>query len=997
MGKTRTYQRAFVGGEMSPEMFGRIDDARFQVGAARMRNMIVKPQGAAFRRPWLEFVREVRTSAAATRLIPFQYSTDQTMVLEFGSGYIRFHTSGATLSSGTPQAFIGTGIVTITQANPGVVTWNVAGGNPTNHNFANGDKVIFATTGTLPGGANLVAGNTYYVVNTNTSAGTFSIAATSGGAALDLSGGAAQSGAHSCKRYWDARDLISYDGSNWYCLTANSDAGTGGATNPDASGNWYEQGADGEYQIPTTYAAADLFEIHYVQSNDVLTLVHPGYPPKELRRYGATEWEFASISFAPAISTPTVSSVTEYRGAAQTIVSVGGTSGNPMELTYQSAHGLVTGDVVRVEGFTWTVGSPVPDGYYVVVWTSSSMATNVHSIRAVTTGVTVDVPGSGSYTASSGKSYYADLSSETSQYYRVTALNSAGQESSPSAESGDYYATNNLTVNGSYNDVAWGAVTGASRYRVYKKLNGLYGLIGETDATTFRDDNIGPDLGISPPTHDASLSSTEYPGAVGYFEQRRCFAGTSSYPQDVWMTRSGTESDLAYTIPTQDSDRIYFRISDLENSTIRHMVPLDHLLLFTSGAEYRVSPVNDDVMTPDNVSVRPQSYIGANEVKPIVVNNTTVFCAARGGHVREMGYKSDANGFVTGDLSLRAAHLFDDKTLVDSAYQRSPLPILWFVSSTGYLLGLTYVPEEAIGAWHWHDTDGEFESVCVVAEGDEDRVYVVVKRSINGSDVRYIERMGTMAAPAAIEDASFVDSGIHETAATAKAIWLHLDHLVGESVQVLGDGYVLADETVDEITETVTFTHGTDVVNWTAHPLIDGDVVSFTNAGGDVPAELAVSTDYYVVSAAADTFQLAATSSGSAITFTDDGTGTTTIHCGYGVELGEDVSEVSIGLPYTSQVHTIPISAQIDGFATGHTKNVNQVWVRVTDTGDFDVGWDTTDLAPAGLPDGELSTEKVQVVVHPGWNDDGQLYIQQAEPLPLTVVGLTIEASIGGS
>ena len=97
MANSRTLQRSFAGGEVSPEMYGRLDDIKYQSGLALCSNFIVRPQGPIENRAGFSFVRAVKNSATATRLIPFTYSTTQTMVLELGAGYIRFHTQGATL------------------------------------------------------------------------------------------------------------------------------------------------------------------------------------------------------------------------------------------------------------------------------------------------------------------------------------------------------------------------------------------------------------------------------------------------------------------------------------------------------------------------------------------------------------------------------------------------------------------------------------------------------------------------------------------------------------------------------------------------------------------------------------------------------------------------------------------------------------------------------------------------------------------------------------
>jgi hypothetical protein len=546
----RTLQRSFSGGEISPEMFGRFDDAKYQSGLARCRNFITKPQGPAENRPGFAFVRAVKDSTKKVRLIPFTYSTTQTMVIEMGPGYFRFHTQGATLMSG---------------------------GVP--------------------------------------------------------------------------------------------------------------------YEIADPYAEADLFDVHYVQSADVLTLVHPNYAPRELRRLGATNWQLTTLSFAAPIAAP----------GAPTLVAAGHTA---VKYTY---------------------------------------------------------------------------------YYVVTAVDSEGvSESAASAASS---AGGNLFETGATVTISWAAVTGASRYNVYKMQGGLYGYIGQTAGLSIVDDNIGPDLGKTPPIYDSVFNAAgDYPGAVSYFEQRRCFAGTTNKPQNIWMTKSGTETSMSYSLPIRDDDRIAFRVAAREANTIRHIVPLTQLLLLTSSAEWRVTSVNSDAITPSTISVRPQSYVGSSNVQPVIINNTLIYGAARGGHVRELAYNWQASGFITGDLSLRAPHLFDTFDIVDMAYAKAPQPMVWFVSTSGRLLGLTYVPEQQVGAWHWHDTDGVFESCTVVAEGGEDALYCVIRRTINGSSVRYVERMASRQFTDQA-DAFFVDAGATYSGVPADVI-SGLGHLEGKTVSILADGAV---------------------------------------------------------------------------------------------------------------------------------------------------------------------------------------------------------------
>ncbi|HEY0200247.1 MAG TPA: hypothetical protein VGC24_00995, partial [Burkholderiaceae bacterium] len=176
------------------------------------------------------------------------------------------------------------------------------------------------------------------------------------------------------------------------------------------------------------------------------------------------------------------------------------------------------------------------------------------------------------------------------------------------------------------------------------------------------------------------------------------------------------------------------------------------------------------------------------------VNNTMIYAAARGGHARELAYSWQANGYITGDLSLRATHLFDGHTIKDMCYTKAPQPIVWMVSTSGNLLGLTYVPEQQIGAWHWHTTWGYFDGCCTVAEGDEDVLYLVVVRSINGVIKRYIERMSTRSF-ASLADAVFVDCSLTYSGAAVSTI-SGLGHLEGATVNILADGCVHPQRTV---------------------------------------------------------------------------------------------------------------------------------------------------------------------------------------------------------
>lgn len=1043
MGTMRTLNRSFAGGEISPEMYGRIDDAKYQAGAALLSNFIATPQGPAENRPGFAYVNSTKNNGAA-RLIPFTYSSDQTMVIEVGPGYFRFHTQGETLVySPTQPAWVSPSTdISLSLSTPTVVNW-------TTHGLSSGDPIAFYLFGgtqlsELPSGLQVGYVYTVQVIDANNfnlidngvlvgfpapssgggattytgSGGTsvrasaasldgddeisstltgLSSAVVSGGFAnltvtisasiqkgfggscfasfqystgsgwkefyfsdvafsgsitvqipisnanqLSLQveasciagskGGASASGAISAwsltvaggggggataftgvraYKYYGAGDIASYSGANYSAVVAFR----GGQVTPGTDETVWHHLPSSQlvYEVANSYSVDDIFDIHYVQSADVLTLVHPNYPPSELRRMGATAWSFSPVLFGQQVDSPAGVAIVASPGFLAQIASV---SGTPSTFTTVSNHTLALGDGVYASNLI--IGGQAVSDFFLVaeVPVDGTGALIPNKLQLM------DYSGN-MVTATLGTSptlQFGDKIFDITNYYVVTALSPDGVNQSPISMEAS--ALNNLNVSGSYNTISWSAVSGAGPYYIYKKKNGLYGFIGQTDDTTFSDNNIAPDFSITPPTFDPVFNAAgAYPGAVSYFDQRRCFAGTLDEPQSVQMSRSGTESDFSYSLPVTDTDRVSFRVASREASTVRHIIPLTQLILLTSSAELVVFAANSDVITPSNVGVRPQSYIGASNVQPSVINNSLVYCAARGGHIREMGYQWTANGFVTGDLSLRAANLFDNLTIVDQCFAKCSRSIVWFVSSNGKLLGLTYVPEEQIGAWHEHTTDGIFESITAVAEGNEDRLYAVIRRTINGSTVRFVERMASRIIDE--NDVStwfFVDAGSTYNGSPATTI-SGLTWLEGETVSILADGAVQPQQVV---------------------------------TGGSIT-------------------------------------------------LAHAASIVQVGLPYACDLQTLPLTLQIDGYGQGRQKNINKVWVRVWKSSGVFAGPDVDHLTEYkqrtdevyGTPPA-LKSDELDIVIGPSWQASGQIVVHGEDPLPLSVVGITMQVAIGG-
>ena len=933
MASTRVYTRSFAGGQLSPEMFGRIDDAKFQSGAASLRNFMVIPTGSVKNRPGFAFVKAVKNSGQSdllpARLIPFTFSLNQTMVIELGQMYARFHTMGATLQYDSVQpAFQPSSQVTFTVANPAVFTW-VANG------LANGQSVIVALVAnagpnpTYPAGLGSGPYNVQVI-----DANTFTLFDPVAGATVAITSEAGGGGVIVVEPNYSIGTLVSFEGAVFYRQTAPPTAlASLSLIDTDPNSNltnyWHAEPADLTYEIPTPFQAVDLFSIHYAQSADVMTLVHPNYPPQQLARLGVTEWTMTPFDFGyPLPNPPQNVSVTASPGYLAKIASVtdgtGDQAGQALFTTVAS-HTLALGDGVYVQNLTFTPTSGLPqvlDGFYLVSLvpadTNGDLINNQLFLMNYSGG-NVEFQSDGTYSAGATIEFGSQIFNITSPYV-VQAFESDGVSSSPI--SAQVSVLNNLDVPGSFNTISWSAVPGAFNYFIYKQFNGLYGFIGSTTALSFVDNNIAPDMSITPGTLFGVFSGAgNFPSAVCYFQQRKFYGGTLNAPQNCWGSNSGTESMYSFSLPSLATDAVVFRVAALQADTIQHIVPMLQLMLLTSESEFAMEAVNSQAITPSTISVNPQSYIGASNVQPTIINISMVYAAARGGHVRELSYAWTVNGYMSNDLSLRAANLFDNLTIVDQAYSKSPWPFVWFVSSNGNLLGLTYIPEEQMAAWHHHDTQGTFQSICCVAEGAEDVLYAVIERTIQGQPVQYVERMQTRLF-ANQSAAFFVDAGITQTFEEPVNQITGLTWLEGCTVAVLADGGVQTQQVV---------TNGT-------------------------------------------------------------------------ITLGHAASTVTVGLPYTCDVVTLPVVMQVDGYGQGRTKNINKAWVKVFQSSGILIGPDVNHLTeiaqrtnePFGSPPSLQSTELGPVMTTPSWQTSGQVVIRQANPLPLEVVGLTLEVVIGG-
>lgn len=389
--------------------------------------------------------------------------------------------------------------------------------------------------------------------------------------------------------------------------------------------------------------------------------------------------------------------------------------------------------------------------------------------------------------------------------YCVTAFNDeTGEESRASNEDS---ADNDLTLKRNYNTITWSAVTGATRYNVYKAENSqFFGYIGTTDGLTFRDDNIGPALDKAPPqAYNPFPAAGDYPSTVTLFEQRGMWARTRNIPNGIWGTRSGQLENMDRSRPLRADDSIGFNIIAGRVNSINQLVTTTSLIALTSDSVFNIDGDGSggvlDATTPP--ATRRQVGRGSSRLPPLVVDSVVFYSPSIGQSVRTLGFDFSIDGLKSNDVSIFSPHFFAGMGIVSWAYAQEPRSVIWASRSDGKLLCFTWEQEQNVWGWTLCETDGIVETVCSITENGEDRVYMIVARQVNGETRKFVERLASHRWDT-VDDAAFMDCSVSASFDEPRNTFTGLWHLEGRT-DVVGvcDGQVIKNLTVENGTVTL--------------------------------------------------------------------------------------------------------------------------------------------------------------------------------------------------
>lgn len=259
---------------------------------------------------------------------------------------------------------------------------------------------------------------------------------------------------------------------------------------------------------------------------------------------------------------------------------------------------------------------------------------------------------------------------------------------------------------------------------------------------------------------------------------------------------SGVSTPDAYNQMQNDASSFSLTLDSGERSAIQ-WIAFDgrNILVGTTGGEWRAGGENGKPITPTKYLLKEVTNRGSKDLPPVRLSDAFAFVNGTGRKFYKVEYDGLQDDYKTIDLTVLAEHI-TESGIVDMAFQRNPDEILWAVRDDGALLSMTYDSQQNVLAWARHPmTDVVVESVTVIPGTDEDEVWLFVQRTVDSATVRYIEKMHARDWGDDMDDMVFLDCSLTYDGVAATTI-TGLDHLEGETVGVLGDGAVMADNTV---------------------------------------------------------------------------------------------------------------------------------------------------------------------------------------------------------
>ena len=262
-------------------------------------------------------------------------------------------------------------------------------------------------------------------------------------------------------------------------------------------------------------------------------------------------------------------------------------------------------------------------------------------------------------------------------------------------------------------------------------------------------------------SYGAFSDARGYPSAVAFHDTRLVFSGTTQDASRDYL--SFVDDFTNFLTGVRDSDAIQITPNTNEPTTWL-LSRGDALYQGTRGSVVTISTSDGKSITPTNVKALESLEFGGSTIQAIKTNETVVYLERLDKKLREIFYSDEEKGLVSRDLTVMANNISADG-FSELVLQRTPDQIIYGLRSDGLLGGLTYERSQDVFGWAEFDFGGTVTSIAIRPSGTHDELWIIIER--DGG--RYIEQLGSRQFKDDLLDAWYVDSGVKEVLKSTKS------------------------------------------------------------------------------------------------------------------------------------------------------------------------------------------------------------------------------------
>lgn len=513
------------------------------------------------------------------------------------------------------------------------------------------------------------------------------------------------------------------------------------------------------YELTTPWAAAELAQLDWAQSNDVMYLVSGTRQQQKLTRTSAVTFSIAAFETknGPFKDTNTDETITVSATAATGVVTLTASSA-----IFQAGH---VGGLFSMEAGAFS------------------------DIPAWEPGIKVTV---------------GDKRRYEGRVYQATTLAASGSERTGTAPPlhAEGAQWDGMSAGTDINGENAGGVLWTYLYDRFAQLK-ITAFTSATQVTATVQRRLA-DVLVSGNTwrwaHGAFSDAEGWPQAIGFWNERQVLAkGASLYLSVVGDYENHAARNRFGELTADQALR--FTLAD--PNPIRWIAGDRELIVGTAKAEYAIGATNrNEAVAAGNVASRRQSQHGSIKARPAFAGSRTIFIQRAGRKLREAGYDFNEDRYVAADITLRARHI-SRSGIRELAYQAEPESLLWAVRGDGVLGAFTYDQQQEVRGWSRHTLGGGGAALSIAAipdpAGERDDLWILTRRTLGGVEQRRVERLHRFWEDGdTLADAFFADCAARFTSGAPVTEISGLDWLAGETVVVLADGATHPDVVVSE-------------------------------------------------------------------------------------------------------------------------------------------------------------------------------------------------------